>query len=165
MNMIPNFEFRDKLSLIRDADGGGNEPFVPGVSDPGHGAGAAQGPPMAARLRNALLLPRPPSSSHHRRFSLHQPPSPIPLRYIPPERLINHQSIHFTASLVVPLKLCLDQFSLIFDVDADPSFLRFDASVVAAAALRCVAVPQDLIVPQLCQQVTCYSKHLNLQYW
>ncbi|KAM0849718.1 hypothetical protein ACQ4PT_053557 [Festuca glaucescens] len=37
----------------------------------------------------------------------------------------------------------------------DPSFLRFDASVLAAAALRCVAVLQDhahLIAPQLCQQ-------------
>uniref|UniRef100_A0ACD6A361 Uncharacterized protein n=1 Tax=Avena sativa TaxID=4498 RepID=A0ACD6A361_AVESA len=37
---------------------------------------------------------------------------------------------------------------------SEPSFLRFDASVVAAAALRCVAVPQDhvhLIIPPLCQ--------------
>uniref|UniRef100_A0ACD6AN21 Uncharacterized protein n=1 Tax=Avena sativa TaxID=4498 RepID=A0ACD6AN21_AVESA len=38
---------------------------------------------------------------------------------------------------------------------SEPSFLRFDASVVAAAALRCVAVPQDhhvhLIISPLCQ--------------
>ncbi|VAH92393.1 putative cyclin-D7-1 [Triticum dicoccoides] len=37
---------------------------------------------------------------------------------------------------------------------SEPSFLRFDASVVAAAALRCVALLQDhahLIIPPLCR--------------
>ncbi|KAK1647613.1 hypothetical protein QYE76_065418 [Lolium multiflorum] len=45
--------------------------------------------------------------------------------------------------------------SLLFRSLSDPSFLRFDASMLAAAALRCVAILQDhahLIAPQLCQQ-------------
>ncbi|KAM0860542.1 hypothetical protein ACQ4PT_046471 [Festuca glaucescens] len=46
--------------------------------------------------------------------------------------------------------------SLLLRSLSDPSFLRFDASVLAAAALRCVPVLQDhahLIAPQLCQQL------------
>lgn len=71
------------MHAIDLTDGRGDEPFVPGVDDPGHGADIAQGAPMATRLRQPLLLPPPPPPPQLHAcdsFSLHPPPPLLALR-------------------------------------------------------------------------------------
>jgi hypothetical protein len=80
------------------ADGGGAGALFPVGDGPGHGADAAQGPPMAPRLRHAILLPPLP---HHTTTiislccSLHSPPPPLPRGALvaPPLRSLRHRRL------------------------------------------------------------------------
>lgn len=56
---IDRYEVNGRMDacVVWWTDGGGDGALVPGVHHPGHGAHAAQGSPLAPRLRHPFLLP------------------------------------------------------------------------------------------------------------